>query len=105
MEVRSEIITQAAKEFVDDMFAKTELNFKNALNAIAAKMMVHNKLGQFVPLLGNEQGMIDVDKLEEIVKEETDKLGSLVIPAIGTSYKLDNADLHNFFAKIRKLGE
>lgn len=105
MQVRSEIVNQAAKEFVDEMFSKTELNLKNALNAIAAKMMLHNKIGEFFPLIGDEQGLIDVDLFENIVKQEIDKLGSVVVPAIGTSYKLDAADIQNLFAKIRKLGE
>lgn len=49
--------------------------------------------------------MIDVDFLEQTVLEEVKKLGSIMIPAIGTSYKLNEQDVQNLFAKIRSLGE
>lgn len=87
------------------MFAKTELNLKNATNAIAVKMYVHNKLGNQLSMLADEKGMIDVDFLEDITKEEMKKLGSIIIPAIGTSYKLNEVDVHNLFAKIREMGD
>ena len=53
MEVRIEVLQEAMKQFVDDMFSKTELNLKNAINAIGAKVMMHNKVGQFLPFLPN----------------------------------------------------
>lgn len=105
MEVRSEVLQEAMKQFVDDMFSKTELNLKNAINAIGAKVMMHNKVGQFLPLLANDQGMIDVDFLEQTVLEEVKKMGSIMIPAIGTTYKLKEQDIQNLFAKVRILGE
>lgn len=105
MEVRIEVLQEAMKQFVDDMFSKTELNLKNAINAIGAKVMMHNKVGQFLPFLANEQGMIDVDFLEKTVLEEVKKMGSIMIPAIGTTYKLNEQDVQNLFAKVRILGE
>lgn len=105
MEVRSEVLQEAMKQFVDDMFSKTELNLKNAINAIGAKVMMHNKVGQFLPFLANEQGLIDVDFLEQTVLEEVKKMGSIMIPAIGTTYKLNEQDVQNLFGKIRSLGE
>ena len=105
MEVRSEVLQEAMKQFVDDMFSKTELNLRNAVNAIGAKVMMHNKVGQFLPLLENEKGMIDIDFLEKTVNEEVKKMGSIIIPAIGTTYKLNEQDVQNLFAKARSLGE
>lgn len=105
MEVRTEVFIQAINQFINDMFAKTELNLKNATNAIAVKMYVHNKLGNQLSILADEKGMIDVDFLEDITKEEMKKLGSIIIPAIGTSYKLNEVDVHNLFAKIREMGD
>ena len=70
MEVRTEVFVQAINQFINDMFAKTELNLKNATNAIAVKMYVHNKLGNQLSMLADEKGMIDVDFLEDITKEE-----------------------------------
>lgn len=105
MEVRSEVLQQATKEYIDEMFSKTELNLKNAINAVGAKMMVHNKLGQYLPLLANEQGLIDVDFLEEAVSEQVKKMGSIVVPAVGTSYKLNEDDIKAFFGKVRRLGD
>lgn len=103
MEIRSEIVAEAMKQFVDEMFAKTELNLRNAINAIGAKMMMHNKFAQFLPMIANEQGLIDIDFLEATVNEQMKKLGSFIIPAIGTSYKLTEADVQNLFAKIRAM--
>lgn len=77
----------------------------DATNAIAVKMYVHNKLGNQLSMLADEKGMIDVDFLEDITKEEMKKLGSIIIPAIGTSYKLNEVDVHNLFAKIREMGD
>lgn len=105
MEVRPEVIAQALNEFVTDMFSKTELNIKNATNAIVVKMFIHNKVEKQLAMFANDEGLIDVDFLEETTKEELKKLGSVVIPAIGTSYKISETDVHNLFAKIRKLGE
>ena len=105
MEVRTEVFVQAINQFINDMFTKTELNLKNATNAIAVKMYVHNKLGNQLSMLADEKGMIDVDFLEDITKEEMKKLGSIIIPAIGTTYKLNEQDVQNLFAKARSLGE
>lgn len=105
MEVRSEVMQQALKGFIDDMFSKTELNLRNAVNAIGAKVIMHNKVGQFLPMLENEKGLIDVDFLEGVVQEEVKKMGSIIIPAIGTTYKLNEQDVQNLFAKVRTLGE
>lgn len=43
--------------------------------------------------------------LEKTVNEEVKKMGSIIIPAIGTTYKLNEQDVQNLFAKARSLGE
>lgn len=92
------------EEFVSDLFSKNvKLSASSALNSIAARVFIRNKLGKFLETLAVD-GQINIDDLEQISAEELGKLDEIAIPALGATYKLSLSDVNGLFSKLKTKG-
>lgn len=95
----------ALDETINDMFMKMPFNFVNGLNKLGVNMIVSAKIDSYLPIIADANGYIDLDALEKYSKDLVPMLTSNIIPAVGTSYKLSEGDVFNFFSKLKQYGE
>lgn len=95
---------KAVEEFVSELFAKNvKLSAASALNSIAARVFIRNKLGKFLEALAVD-GKVNIDDLEQISAEELGKLDEIAVPALGATYRLTLSDVNDLFTKLKAKG-
>ncbi len=95
--ITKENLQNAVNSYVDDVFNTFEFNMANAMKKIGVKFLVSTKF-DMVDMFLNEQGMLDVSKLEAIALPEVEKLGK--IDLAGIKFNLDDA--RDLFRKIKE---
>lgn len=95
----------ALDETINDMFSRMPFNFINGINKLGINMLLSAKINDVLPMFVNKNGKIDIDALEKYSRDIIPMLTSNVIPALGTSYKISEGDLLNFFSKLKQYGE
>lgn len=95
----------ALDETINEMFSKVPLNFINGLNKLGLNMFLSAKIDSLLNTIVSDNGKINLDNLEKYSKELIPMVTANVIPAMGTSYRISEGDIQNFFSKLKQLGE
>ncbi len=95
----------ALDETINELFSKLPLNFTNGVNKLGINMIISTKLPDFLPIIISKNGKIDIDNLEKYSRDLIPIITSNIIPALGTSYKISEGDILNFFSKLKQYGE
>lgn len=102
MKIRPDMLNIAISEYIDEVFNSFQFNTINVINKIGAKFKAQQMIAPIVQMLGDENGLIDIVKLEEYAMPELKKLGSIEVPAMGTKYTFKESDFINFFNKLKE---
>lgn len=102
MKIRPDMLNLAISEYIDEVFNNFQFNTINVINKIGAKFKAQQMVAPVVQMLGDENGLIDVVKLEEYAMPEFKKLGVVEVPALGTKYTFKEQDFINFFNKLKE---
>jgi hypothetical protein len=95
----------ALDETINELFSKLPLNFVNGINKLGINMFLSSKLDMILPNFVSNNGKINIDELEKYSKNLIPQVTANIIPAIGTSYKISEGDVLNFFSKLKQYGE
>lgn len=102
MKIREDMMLSAVEDYIEEIFGGFKFNTINALNKIGVTLAARKAVKKFCALVGDENGVVDVDELEGVVMPEVRKLGVVEIPAIGTKYTFNENDFIKLFAKIKE---
>lgn len=105
MKISTNNFVVALDETISDMFSKMPFNFTNGLNKLGINMFLSAKINDILPYLTSSDGKISIDNLEKYSRDITSMLTTNIIPGFGTSYKLSEGDILNFFSKLKQYGE
>jgi len=95
----------ALDETINEMFSKMPFNFTNGLNKLGINMFLSAKINDILPYITSSDGKISIDNLEKYSRDFISMLTTNIIPGFGTSYKLSEGDIQNFFSKLKQYGE
>jgi hypothetical protein len=100
MNIREDVFMNVMDEYIDETFNGFSFNAVNVLNKIGAKLVFRNFVKKFSNLI-SDNGMINIESIENIILPEIQKLGVIEIPAIGTKYTFNENDFIKLFAKMK----
>ena len=102
MKIRKENLKSALEEYIDETFNGFDFNITNVTNKIISKLAVNKYIHTIADMLKDNEGLIDIDELENAIMPEIKRLGVIEIPGIGTKYRLREDDFHILFNKIKE---
>ena len=102
MKIRKENLKLALEEYIDETFNGFDFNITNVTNKIISKLSINKYIHTIADMLKDNEGLIDIDELENAIMPEIKRLGVIEIPGIGTKYRLREDDFHILFNKIKE---
>lgn len=102
MKIRKENLKSALEEYVDETFNGFDFNIANVTNKIISKLAINKYIHTIADMLKDDEGLIDVDELENTIMPEIKRLGVIEIPGVGAKYRLREDDFHILFNKIKE---
>ena len=102
MKIRLEMLKSVLEDYVDEVFNGFKQDLANMINRVGAKMRLGQLITDYGEMVADEQGTINVDKLEEYIMPEIRKLGVIEINGVGKKFSFNENDVLKLFAKIRE---
>ena len=101
MKIRNDLAKSVVMDYISETFSHFEFNGKNIGNLIAVKLYVHNNYDDLIKVVSKD-GYIDISAIEDVIKEDVNKLGKFEVPAIGTKYMFSSDDVKRLINKLKE---
>lgn len=102
MKIRKELLKSALEDYTDELFNQFDFNITNITNKIISKLAINKYMDSIVDMLKDNEGLINIDDLENTIMPEVRRLGIIEIPGIGTKYRFKEDDFIILFNKIKE---
>lgn len=102
MKIRLELLQSVIDEYIDEVFNGFKQDLANMINRVGAKMRVTQAIEDYGKVIADEQGIVNVDRLEKYVMPEVRKLGIIEINGVGKKFSFNEGDVMKLFSKIKE---